>query len=469
MKFSFNTILVMALAILFSLACRKYAPEENFTEAPAIKDEFGRTLILHGLNTSSNAKYGNYLPWINEMDVEREDKAFGFNFVRLLTSWAAIEPERGVYDEAYIEAFAERVRWYTSRGMYVLIDMHQDVYGAAVGGNGAPDWACITDGADPIDLSGLPWWVKNIDPTVINSFVNFWKYTDHQYLQDHQIMAWEKMVERFRDEPYVIGYELMNEPHGGDLVKTLNGTFEKTWLIDFYNRLIPAIRRLDPEKYIFFEPRSLGVNFGQPSGLPRVQDTRSPQRLVYAPHIYPLGTDLSGAYVDLDRQQMEEWRVNRLREMKLHSTPLLVGEFGLSPTITGFDAYLTDLHNLMDDMLAHWTYWSNDKGGWSPFNEDRSETPIAIHLLRAYPRATAGSLRSFSFDPQSKMFRMQYFSDPGLEQPTEIFVPERHYPGGWELSVSGSDRWSETRDPDRQLLFLTVQDRRLVTVEIRPR
>jgi endoglycosylceramidase len=467
MKRLFPLIFLVAILVLSFISCRKYAPEDNFTEAPAIKDEFGRTLILHGLNTSSNSKYGNYLPWINEMDVEREDKAFGFNFVRLLTSWAAIEPERGVYNEDYLNAFEERVNWYTSRGMHVLIDMHQDVYGAAVGGNGAPDWACVTNGADPIDLSGLPWWVKNIDPTVINSYLNFWRYTEHSYLQDHQIMAWEKIVLRFRDNPYVIGYELMNEPHGGDLVKTLNGTFEKTWLIDFYNRLIPAIRNLDPDKYIFFEPRSLGVNFGQPSGLPKVNDTRSPQKLVYAPHIYPLGTDISGAYVDLDRQQMEEWRANRLKEIKLHGTPVMVGEFGLSPTIPGFNQYLTDLHNMMDGMLGSWAYWSNDKGGWSPFNEDRSETPIAIHLLRTYPRATAGKLRSFSFNPDTRLFRMEFFSDPGLGQPTEIFVPERHYPGGWELSLSGTDRYTTTRDEARQLLFLNVENSRKIVVEIR--
>ncbi|MBK8350740.1 MAG: cellulase family glycosylhydrolase [Saprospirales bacterium] len=54
----------------------------------------------------------------------------------------------------YLNELERRINWYTSRHMYVMIDMHQDVYGAAVGGHGAPDWACRTNGAAPICLPG---------------------------------------------------------------------------------------------------------------------------------------------------------------------------------------------------------------------------------------------------------------------------------------------------------------------------
>ena len=94
----------LLILLLFSfVSCKK----ENSTNAgiddsSIIQDQYGRQLILHGLNTSSGAKYGDYQPWITEADVEREDTAFGFNFVRYLTSWVAIEPQKGVFDENYI-------------------------------------------------------------------------------------------------------------------------------------------------------------------------------------------------------------------------------------------------------------------------------------------------------------------------------------------------------------------------------
>ena len=87
------------------------------TEDPTIiQDEYGRQLILHGLNTSSSAKSDTQrLPWIIESDVDREDKEFGFNFVRYLILWDAIEPQKGVFDETYLDKVEERVNWYTSR------------------------------------------------------------------------------------------------------------------------------------------------------------------------------------------------------------------------------------------------------------------------------------------------------------------------------------------------------------------
>ena len=205
-----------------------------------IVDEYGRTLILHGWNTSSSAKgHPERQPWIVESDVEREAVEFGNNFVRYLIFWDGVEPERGVYDETYLDKVEERVNWYTSRGMYVMLDMHQDLYSIVFGGDGAPEWALETDG-HPIETEiGGPWWLANLNPAVIACWTNFWSYSEHTYLQDHYIAMWQKVVERFKDNPYVLGYDLMNEPWGGDLVKAfVSGDFERKQLTAFYERLI---------------------------------------------------------------------------------------------------------------------------------------------------------------------------------------------------------------------------------------
>jgi len=64
------------------------------------------------------------------------------NAVRFLVLWAAVEPERGVYDDAYLDQVAERMAWARQAGLVVVLDLHQDVHGEGFGGDGAPRWTC---------------------------------------------------------------------------------------------------------------------------------------------------------------------------------------------------------------------------------------------------------------------------------------------------------------------------------------
>jgi endoglycosylceramidase len=462
------------LIALVLLGCQEEnnSPSGMTRDPSIIQDQYGRQLILHGLNTSSSAKYGNYHPWIEESDVEREDKEFGFNVVRYLTSWVAIEPEKGVYDEDYLDQLEMRVNWYTSRGMYVMIDMHQDIYGAAVGGNGAPDWACETNGKEPIELpGGTPWWLKNIDPAAIAAWRNFWQYSNYKYLQDHYIMAWQKIAARFKDNPYVIGYDLMNEPWGGDIAKVfLTGDFERKELSALYERLIPALRTIEPDKYLFFEPLPAPVTFGGASNLPKINDSRVVPQLGYAPHQYAYDTHEGVGYTGTAKQQVKDWERERKKDVQTHGNiPLLCGEFGLSPAQAGFADYLTDIHAVFDRNLWHWTYWSNDLGGWSPLNADRSETQILQHLVRTYPKATQGKIISFSYDPASKEFNMTYASNAAITQPTEIFIPNRHYPDGYDVSISGTTDYTQEYDAAGQLLKIRVNENKEVEIIITPK
>ncbi|MFN8267619.1 MAG: cellulase family glycosylhydrolase [Chitinophagales bacterium] len=463
---------------LFIFSCKKDNERKAFvsTEDPTIiQDEYGRQLILHGLNTSSSAKSDTQrLPWIIESDVDREDKEFGFNFVRYLILWDAIEPQKGVFDETYLDKVEERVNWYTSRGMHVMLDMHQDLYSIVFGGDGAPAWACRTNGAAPLEIpGGTPWWLKNIDPAVINSWINFWTYSgSNKDLQEHYILMWQKVAERFKNNPNVIGYDLMNEPWGGDLIKVfVTGEFERYQLSAFYKRLIPALRSVEPNKYLFFEPTPAPVTFGMPSNLSKISDTRSSAKIVYAPHCYPYDTHEGQGYTATSKSQLKDWERERVKEIKLHgNAPLLTGEFGLSPHQAGFADYLTDFNAMSDRNLWHWAYWSNDKGGWSPLNGDRTETAILPHLIRTYPKATAGKLESFSFDVNTKIFTMTFTSNTTISKPTEIFIPNRFYPNGWDLSVAGTTKYTSTTDAIKQtLLFSTTDNDKEITLTITPK
>jgi len=464
-------LLILVSLMIFS-SCKKEEEQISYADPSTIlQDQYGRQIMLRGMNHSNKTKRSvNFECWITEADVDREDKEFGWNFVRLLTSWEAIEPEQGVYDFDYLDRYEQRVRWYTDRGMYVLIDMHNAVYGKCIGGwgHGHPDWSCMFDGATAIlPLNNVPWWFRNIDPRGIAAWVNFFQYTRYQFLQDHYAKMWQVVAARFKDNPYVIGYDLMNEPWGGDPVRVLNGEFERKDLAQFTQRMINAIREVDQEKYIFFEPLPAPVTFGFPTYLPRMEDTRASRRLVYAPHLYPLLLHENNDYSGLDRKNLRDWERERRKDQRTQvNAPLLCGEFGVSAFVAGFDEFLISANTMFDKHLWHWAYWFGDWGPWVPHTEDRQETAIMPYLVRTYPKATAGTLQSFNFDVETSRFDMSFLSNPNITQATEIFVPSRHYPNGWDLKIEGTKDYSYEFEEARQLLKLTVKNAATVKVVI---
>ncbi len=455
---------ILAAILIFSLATNSCSVEDiapNFISPnKPIVDIYGRTLILHGWNTSSSAKgHPERQPWIIESDVEREAKEFGNNFVRYLIFWDGVEPEQGIYNDEYLDKVEERVNWYTSRGMYVLLDMHQDLYSIVFGGDGAPEWALETDG-NPIDVAiDGPWWLSNLNPAVIACWKNFWEYSQHKYLQDHYIAMWQKVVERFKDNPYVLGYDLMNEPWGGDLINAfITGDFERRQLTAFYERLIPAIRAIDNDAYIFFEPAPAPVTFGAQSHLGAISDTRSDSRIVYAPHCYPLDVHEGTGYTSASKLQLKNWEEKRQNDVEKHGKiPLMCGEFGGYHDQRDFESFLIDVLNMFDKNTWSWTWWSSDLGSWGPLDVNRDETLVIPYLVRTYPKATSGMLQTFNFNQDSKEFTM-YFVNMNTGQPSEIFVPKRHYPNGYDIIVEGSEQWTSSYNDETQVLSLNINE-----------
>lgn len=300
--------------------------------------------------------------------------------------------------------------------------------------------------------------------------MQFWKYKKKQYLQQHYIASFLKMVELFKDNPYVIGYDLMNEPHGGNLAKTMCGGFEKKWLMAFYGRLIPAIREVEKEKYLFFEPRSFGVNFGMKSYLKKVEDAIPNAKLVYAPHCYPMFVDIGKSYNRKAKGDLSKWYKHRLKERKMQNTPMLLGELGLSPSRKGYVLFLYDLLHRADSVQMSWTYWSSDLGGWGPLNGDLTPSPILDKLMRVYPKATAGELTSFKYELSSKIFSMKFNSNTSILAPTEIAVPKSISPNGYHVSISGTTKYRLKTDSTKNNLLLFIEENnREIEVVIQPK
>ena len=80
-------------------------------------------------------------------------------------------------------------------------------------------------------------------------------YTKHQ---PEFARVWREIAARFRDMSAVLGYELMNEPWTGnffeDLSLLLPGNAGHELLEPFFNAASDAIREVDDETLIFWEP-----------------------------------------------------------------------------------------------------------------------------------------------------------------------------------------------------------------------
>ena len=451
---------------------------------PWITDADGRVLILHGMNVMNASKSApDRMPPIDEAVVQRMRDDWHFNLARFLIFWDRLEPTPGVLDESYFVDIRERLDWFERAGIHVVLDMHQDVYAQRFCCDGAPEWA-IRDDGEPFELQDQ-WFLNYFQPAVKHSFDNFWLGDDgdHGDLQEHYADAWVAVAERMGDHPAVLGYDLMNEPHPGSEVDVIEllGTpnpggphvdFDRERLGPFYQRLIDRIRTVDTERWIFFETRYGAPGNGLQSWLDPLVDSRTgAPRLAAFPHYYSLDMEQSGAYTPATDDSLATWEEYRVQEAQAQGSPLLIGEWGFDGAWTNAEQALRDVLAMADRSTSGWAYWSLDPGGWGIIDGDWNEKWTADLLVRPYARATAGIPQGMSFDPDSRTFHLEIVERAGVTGPTEISLPAtRHYPDGWELTVSDADgSWTSDWDPETEVLTIELPSTGLTHVlEITP-
>jgi len=435
-----------------------------------LTDDQGRSLILHGVNVSGHSKGESGLPpdWFDRDQALRLSRDWGFNHTRYLLFWARIEEQGpGIYEEAYLDAVEERLDWLADAGVHVILDMHQDVWGPFAGdlghiegSNGAPEWATITDGQPFIDFATMfgGWAYNYMSPDVMRAFDNFWNHGLHPELQDAYAAMWAHVAERFRNHPAIIGYDIMNEPWQGSYLLR-NEEFDQTVFFDFNQRVIDAIRTVDEDNWVFYEPRAFPCNNGNPSYLPALVDPRGgAPRIGYYPHLYPILIPFLDEWNPAIDHSLENWRKNKLIEANRQQGPLLVGEWRMQAADSG-ENWLAWLHAalaMFEEVSSGWAWWAHNP--WDTMNEDLTETPLMDVLVQTYARAVAGVPQSTSYDPDTRVYEITFIPDLSIEAPTEIYIPaSRHYPEGWEFNVvANEDAYESDWDSDAEVLSIRM-------------
>jgi len=238
-------------------------------------DEHGRRVILRGVNLGGDCKVpypdggtnfrsdfsnhrevsfiGRPFPLGEAGEHFSRLRAWGFNCLRLLTTWEAVE-HRGPrdYDAAYLDYFADLCRLAGDYGFYLFVDFHQDVWSRMTGGDGAPCWLFEKVGIDyrrlaesgcahvmqhlydyarggrqedryptmswvgneRLPANGIMWTLffagRDFAPGLVIDGLNV-----QDYMLDHYLGAQRQIARRIRDLPNVIGFDSLNEPVSG--------------------------------------------------------------------------------------------------------------------------------------------------------------------------------------------------------------------------------------------------------------
>jgi endoglycosylceramidase len=423
-------------------------------------------VLLHGVNLVN--KLVPYDPAAIGFDARHAAflREHGFNTVRLGMIWKALEPEPGRYDDGYLDRIGESVALLGGEGLHVLLDFHQDMLNERFNGEGFPDWAVQDDGIGARPDIGFPG----------NYFAMraLWRAYDHFWsndpgpggvgLQDRYAAAWKHVADRFRDDESVFGYDIFNEPYPGSRAALCawpagNRAFDRR-LGDFSRRVLSAIREVDRERIVFYEPNVL-FDYGADTRHPALGDSSTG----FSFHVYCLAASpglpsISGRAQDLACRRQEQ-RVFTLaeRHARRSGETLLLSEFGATDDTANIGR-VADMADANMVSWQYWAYWNRDPSGERPeeglvHDLAREPGPDNVKwdkldaLARPYPRAVAGTPVHFGFDRRSRRFELSYLtespaggrSDPDAE--TEIYLGRRHYPSGYSATVTGAEHLSD--------------------------
>jgi endoglycosylceramidase len=359
--------------------------------------------------------------------------------------------------------------------VFSLLDFHQDLYNERFQGEGWPDWQVLDDGVPSDPQLGFPLNYL-VNAGLNRAFDSFWAnlQVDGVGLQDAYAGAWRRVAAKFRSEPYVVGYDLLNEPWPGSAFASdacVNPigclSFDRTTLTPFSERVLAAIRAVDPSTLAFYEPL-VTFNFGVDS----LHGDTGDGHAGFSFHDYCLpGAFGAGA---------GESACPALDEQVFDNADKQSQETGDVPLLTEFGA-TTDLEvikrivGLADRHMVSWEEWhycacddptTSGPGATQALVIDPRRPPTGANvdgaklraLARPYPRAVAGTPQSFGFDPGTKVFTLAYSATGPDGRPlprkldTEVFVPPIQYPQGYRAQVDGGRVVSK---PDARVLRIT--------------
>ena len=229
-------------------------------------------------------------------------KQSGFNSVRVPFNYRLFvsndEPAK-LEGEGY-ELLDRVVKWCKAEGVYVILDMH-----AAPGGQ-------TGDNID--DSFGYPFLFESSDSQALTASI------------------WQKIAARFRDEPIVLGYDLLNEP----IATHFDANYFNPKLEPLYRRVVAQVRTVDKNHIIFLGGAQWDNNF-------KVFGPPFDNKLAYTFHKYWFTVNQSAIQEYVDFRDKYE-------------VPIWMGESGENT-----DEWISSYRTLLEHNDVGWCFWPYKK------------------------------------------------------------------------------------------------------------
>jgi len=277
-----------------------------------IKEKIAELIGEDGMNAFYKAYLKN---GITKQDIDLLAQS-GFNSIRLPMHYNLYtlpiekEPVKGkdTWLEEGFKMTDELLKWCADNKIYLILDLH-----AAPGGQGNDVNISDNDKSKP----------------------SLWESEENQR---KTIALWKKLAERYKDHPWIGGYDLINEPNINFTGKNPNGTDEMSnaplWKLQ--KDITAAIRAVDKKHIIFIEGNGWGNNY---NGLPALWDNN----MAFSFHKYWNYNDDQTLKFVLD-----------LREK--HNIPIWLGETGENSNV-----WFTELIQLLDKHNIGYAFWPMKK------------------------------------------------------------------------------------------------------------
>jgi len=475
-------------------------------------DERGRTRIFNGVSLPQAGVNRADLGWDLDNAWFEKFTALGFNIIRFCMVWENLEPAPGQYNEAYLRCLDEVFDTAARHEVYIFLDMHQDLYGCIEppGGDGAPKWAHVTDGARGRKTRVV--WSENyiLNKAVAKAFDNFWANTPvyGRGLQEHFAALWGTLARRYGEHPALFGFDFFNEPFPGtqgrragrklfgsilknlfcnrkikvlkiagdllnrerrphaldqltgdlvpDFARPANAIMERFDVEQygpFLNKMGETVRKETNSGFLMLE-QCIFCNMGVKLSVPAitVDGTREPNQC-YSPHAYDFFVDTPAYKYASDSRVRGLFDVIAGNQARLQM-PVVVGEWG------GGDKHDPSWFHHARFLLAYF-----DRRQWSQVywccHDDDLDTPVVTQVLcRSCPQAVAGRIESYSCTDDT--FRLEFTQPPEACGESLIYL---HRPFA-QIECEGGE-WEIARQYDTGACLLclrTPPGRRLVAI-----
>jgi len=302
-------IILSILLLIFMPAIVTAATGWLHTDGSFIKDAEGNIVILRGVNMVIRLQ--------NEQAKFVAAKAMGANVVRLMLFKQDIEnpgpPVSGPGDQSGLAAIDRAVGWARDVGLMVIFD--QQI------------------------------WSLNVAPAPPEFFTD-------PTLQESWLAMWRTLIDRYKDDPTVIGVDLMNEPWVA-VAQSPSITDPQGIWETIVKRAVTELKPRNPNLLFVV------AGWGQRS-FPGFRDVTFLQQpnVVYTDHVYYAPTinefhSWEAAYNSGDvvngKALLETYAMNKWLYFTNRGIPVFIGEIGFDTSLPYWHEQMEDELNILDD------------------------------------------------------------------------------------------------------------------------